>query len=219
MNPDQVLITVPTRGSVRWETITRLQAIRDVGGYPPICYLPGNLSVAQTRNRISAHFDKGNPTTGRPYAALVMVDDDVVPSPQFLDCILDRLDEFAVVALPHPMPHPQDPSRLCLTVFNDDGEGFAFRRDIEEGLHECDAVATGCIVISATVLRALGSRPFRITDDPFAPVTSDDFEFCRDVRAAGFRIGYWYDGWFADHVNTASLAPLLAATTLERSRA
>jgi len=207
MNPNRVLLSVPTRGQIQWATVTRLQEIRDAGGYPPVEYQPGNLSVAQTRNRIVRTFLAGD------YDVLVMVDDDIVPSPMFLDRVLPLQDGWGMVALPHPMPHPADRSRLILTVYDDDLRPLA----PELGLHECAYVATGCVAIAREAIEAIGSAPFRIDADPDAEITSDDFLFCQDIRNEGFRVGYWHDGWYADHQTVTSLAPLMEATTLERS--
>ena len=47
------MVAVPTRGAIRWETVTALEEARDcTPGLGPIVYQPGNLSVALTRNRI-----------------------------------------------------------------------------------------------------------------------------------------------------------------------
>jgi hypothetical protein len=203
MNPANVLISVPTRGQIQWATVTRLQAIRDDGGYPKINYQPGNLSVALTRNTIVRTFLNGN------WDVCVMVDDDIVPSPHFLDEVLDHVGEYGMIALPHPMPHPKDPSLLLLSVFDDIDGQITPKQTLEHGLHEADIVATGCVAISRAALEATGPAPFRISHDPDDPVNTDDFVFCRDLRVLGFKVGYWYDGWFADHHPVTMLAPLM----------
>jgi hypothetical protein len=203
MRYDEILVAVPTRGAIQWATVTRLQEVRDAcHGLPPIIYQPGNLSVAQTRNRIVKRFLAGD------WRALAMVDDDVVPSPHFLEmrCLLD---DYAMLCQPHPFPLPHDPSRLALGAFDLAPLGLV-RADLGDGVTEVDAVATGCVIIAREPLVELGPAPFRIADDPDAPEVSDDFLFCRDLRAAGHRIGAWVDhGWFADHHATVSLAPLI----------
>lgn len=205
MNPAQVLISVPTRGQIQWATVTRLQSIRDAGGFPPINYQPGNLSVALTRNKIVKTFLAGD------YDVCVMVDDDIVPSPGFLDAVLDSVGDFGLIAQPHPMPHPKDPSALLLSVFDDDGGQIMPKQTVELGLNECDIVATGCVAISRAALEATGPAPFRISHDPDDAINTDDFVFCRDLRILGFKVGYWMDpaGWFADHHHVTMLAPLM----------
>jgi len=198
-----VLLAVPTRGSINWQTVARLQEVRDATpGLRPIVWQPGNLSVALTRNRIVQRF------LATDCATLVMVDDDVVPPPHFLETLDRHIPEFGMVAVPHPMPDPSDPSRMVLTAYDETYDGLAVA-SLSDGMNEVDAVATGCVAISRDALAMLGPCPFRIENDPDASVTSDDFLFCADLREHGFRIGAWWDGWYCDHLSTVSLAPIL----------
>ena len=68
-----------------------------------------------------------------------------------------------------------------------------------------------CGRVAREGLEELGPAPFRINHDPRAVLQSDDFIFCEDLRAAGFRIGCYWDGHFVDHFRTAGLEPLLRA--------
>jgi hypothetical protein len=198
-----VMLAVPTRGCVNWQTVTRLEEVRDnTPGLRPIVWQPGNLSVAQTRNRIVNTFLETDCTT------LVMVDDDIVPPPSFLETLDRLIPEFACAAVPHPMPSPADPSTLILTAYLAGADGLT-ACSLEEGVNEVDAVATGCVAISREAVEAVGPAPFRIDHDPDAPVTSDDFLFCADLRTLGFRIAAWWDGWPCDHISTVSLGPIL----------
>lgn len=204
MQPSDVLIAVPTRGTVQWSTATRLEAIRDrYPGMAPILYEPGNLSVALTRNRIVKKFMDG------PWQALAMIDDDVIPAPHFLE-LAAHLDgsEFGMVCMPHPMPNPKNQGQLMLGIFAEVEGGF-IPIPPQRGLHECDAVATGAVVISRAALVTVGKHPFRITHDPDAEVQSDDLLFCRDLRKHGLKVGYYMDGWFSDHHSVVALAPLV----------
>lgn len=195
-----ILLSVPTRGQIQWATVTRLDEIRDKGFLDPILYQPGNLSVAQTRNKIVQKFLAGD------WEALAMVDDDIVPPPYFLE-LAERLDEFALIASPHPMPHPRNPGEVILTAFDYGWDGLSPAEIDLDGYAECGAVATGAVIIRRDVLEQI---KFRITDDPTETVTSDDFAFCENLRNAGFRIGYEIrGGWFSDHHSTVSLAPLI----------
>lgn len=201
---NDVLLAVPTRGMIGWATVTRLEEIRDrAPGLPPILYQPGNLSVALTRNKIVRAFLAG------PWEVLAMVDDDIVPPPHFLDIRRCLDGGFAMVSVPHPMPGPD--GSLLLTIFDEDEDGL-YPAKVALGLHECAATATGAVVVSREALVALGPDPFRIEHRPDADITSDDFLFCRDLRAAGFRVGYAFDGWYCDHHTVTGLAPLLERT-------
>jgi hypothetical protein len=190
------MIAVPTRGSIRWETVTRLQEIRDAHpGLPPVRFVPGSLSVAITRNRIVSQYLQTNDDV------LIMVDDDIVPPPHMLEALLPHVGEYGAVAIPHSAPAPDNPSCLILTAYEN-----GFPADLVQGINEVDTVATGCIAISRKAIEALAPNPFRIGNDPDAD--SDDFEFCKDLRTLGFKIGAWYDGWICDHVTTIMSAPL-----------
>jgi len=197
------MLAVPTRGQIGWQTVTRLEEIRDrTPGLAPIVYQPGNLSVALTRNRIVKRFLETDATT------LVMVDDDVVPPPHALEALDPLIPEFGMAAVPHPHPWPHDPGRIVLSAYDSaPGGGFA-PATLAQGVNEVAAVATGCVAISRAALEATAPAPFRVSHDPDDLISSDDFLFCADLRILGFRIAAWADGWFADHVTTVGLAPL-----------
>jgi hypothetical protein len=198
-----VLLSVPTRGQIQWQTVTRLEEARDATpGLRPILYQPGNLSVAMTRNRVVRRFLETDCTT------LVMVDDDVVPPMDFIGLLDRHVGEYGLVAIPHPMPVPADPGLVALGAFLRVTAGYA-GASLDLGMNEVDAVATGCVAVSREALEALGDAPFRIEHDPSADVTSDDFLFCSDLQEAGFRIGCWWDGRPCDHVSSVSLGPIL----------
>lgn len=205
-----IMVTVPTRGAVRWETITRLEQVRDdASNLMPILYQPGNLSVALTRNTIVHKFMQTDCTT------LVMVDDDIVPPPHFLETLDRFIPEFGMVSIPHPMPHPVDKSKMILTAYNWGRDGLE-PAPLMDGINQVDAVATGCVAISREAIEVLGSCPFKIENDPFAYVTSDDFIFCGELNEAGFKIGCWFDIWHCDHVTTVNVAPILEAQMVRR---
>ncbi|HEY1249180.1 MAG TPA: hypothetical protein VGE97_09345 [Nitrososphaera sp.] len=190
--PATCMIAVPTRGSIRWETVKRLNEItRNNPDLPPILYQAGNLNVALTRNRIVEQFMATDCQT------LIMVDDDIVPPPHLLETLPNYIPEYAIVAIPHPMPHPINSEQLILTAYKD-GKPC----DLTEGINEVDTVATGCCAIGREVFDTLR---FRMQD---TGSMSDDFLFCEDLRKAGYKVGAWWDGWFCDHITTVSLAPL-----------
>ncbi len=205
MKPD-VLISVPTRGSVRWETATALEAARDyIGDVAPILYQPGNLSVAATRNQIVRRFMSTDLTL------LAMVDDDVAPPVNFVELLMPFMREYAMVAIPHVAIHPTDPGILYLTAYEavDSGAGLGIQpKGLWSGINDCDFVATGCVLISRFALEQLGPAPFRIEHDPDAIMKSDDFLFCLDLRAVGLKVAAYWDGQPADHIHNANLSQL-----------
>ncbi len=195
------MVAVPTRGQVGWQTVVRLNEIRDeTPGLDPILFEPGNLSVAQTRNQIVRKFMETDKTM------LVMVDDDVVPPPHLLESLAVMPDGYGMVGVPYPLWR-QDQG-LFLSVFRRGPEGLKLA-EMGEGLNEVDALGTGCVAISREALATLGRNPFRFDNSEEFESTSEDFIFCADLQAAGYRVGAWWDGWYADHVRTVGLAPLL----------
>ncbi len=196
-----ILLAVPTRGQVAWQTVVRLNDIRDeTPGLGAILYEPGNLSVAQTRNQIVRKF------MDTAKDVLVMVDDDIVPPPHLLERCFANMDGHAMVGVPYPLWR-QDQG-LFLSVFRRGPDGLKLA-ELGDGMNEVDALGTGCVAITREALVALGRNPFRFDNSPEFESTSEDFIFCSDLQAAGFTIGAWWDGWYADHVRTVGLAPLM----------
>ena len=211
-----IMVAVPTRGQVAWQTVQQLEAIRDASkGLPPIAWQPGTLSVALTRNIIVRRF------LASPCEVLVMVDDDVAPPPHMLDALLpapQRLlpDGYGMVGLPDPQFVAQT-GHLILTAWRQGPLGLANVQEFRQGWNDCDVLATGCCAIPRATLEQLGPDPFRMPNSPDAPALSDDFIFCEDVRAAGLRIGCWMDGAFADHVRPANLGHIMEAAGFGRT--
>lgn len=205
---DNVFLSVPTRGQIQWQTVTRLEEIRDAHpGMRSILYQEGNLSVAMTRNKIVKQFLATN------CDVLVMVDDDTVPSPHFLESVVPIPEGFGMVGLPYPTVNG---NQLGFTAYRETATGMEFVPVLENGWNECDALGTGCVAISREAIVVLGENPFRIENDPDVQITSDDFLFCGDLRSAGYKIGCWWDGWYADHIRAIGLAPLMESILRER---
>lgn len=201
MKPSAILMSVPTRGSIQWATVTRLEEIhaqyRDMS---PILYQPGHVSVAETRNLIRERFLDG------PWGALLMVDDDVVPSPQFLAEAARRINECHMIGLPAPVLDPQDPTSLRFNIYQEMAGGFEFT-DPEPGLNECDAIGLGCTLIHRRVLEETGTFVLEYG-------RGEDLTFCDRATSLGFKVGYWWDGHYADHLARLSLAPLAMRSVL-----
>ena len=200
-----IMVAVPTRGQIGWQTATALEAARDYSpALGPIVYQAGSLSVALTRNRIVARFLESG------CEKLAMIDDDIAPPVNFLELLDPYVPEYAMVTLPHPMPHPSEPGTMIFSAFDVVEDGLQ-PKGLWTGINEVGAAATGCVLIGRECLEELGPAPFRISHDPRDAVQSDDFLFCEDLRKEGFRIGCYYDGHFVDHFRTAGLEPLLRA--------
>lgn len=195
-----VFLSVPTRGQIQWQTVTVLESIRDKNpNLPPVLYQEGNLSVALTRNKIVRKFLKTSAET------LVMIDDDTVPSPHFLEVLTPVPEGYGMVGLPYPTVHN---GSLGFTAYRRKEAGYEFVTSFSKGWNDVDGLGTGCVAIPRTTLVELGPDPFRIEVNPEADVTSDDLLFCRDLQKKQLKIGVWWDGWYADHIRAVGLAPL-----------
>jgi hypothetical protein len=195
---DTTMIAVPTRGQVQWQTIVRLDTIRELYSLDRVEYVQGGLSVAQTRNKIVNRFME----SGKQY--LIMVDDDIMPPGNLPSLVIgdDKPVEMGVVALPYIMWAPQ--IGPYLSVY-DDVEGGIRPRELDDGLNMVDVAGTGCMAFSRHVFEKLRPNPFRFSRLPMEENFSEDILFCRDVRAAGMDVMAWWDGTYCDHAKLVGL--------------
>ena len=149
---------------------------------------------------------------------LLLVDDDNPPQNNPLE--LSDLD-LDVVGLPTPVWHsdvkgdrPYYYNALVAVYEGAAIKGFKPIQDSKEGfklsgLHEVDAVGTGCILIARRVLEklmqlAVGkpmATPFmRTWDDTGAVVMGNDYAFCTRAKAAGFKVYAHFD-YVCKHFN------------------
>lgn len=182
----KVLVAIPTRGKIDWNTVLRLNEIRDANpGLPPIHIAPGRLSVSDVRNRIVAQFLES------PHDILVMVDDDVVPHRNMLQITETEYDIVGAtylifrpnINLPFPAVLRWDEQKQHYWPIED-----VFSKTT---LVPCDAVATGCMAIKRAVLENPELKaPFAMTyNEKGCMVMSDDVAFCDRARKLGYRIG------------------------------
>lgn len=198
-----VLLAVPTRGSVRCETVTQLEAIRDsVDGMRPILYQQGNVSVAVTRNAIVKRFLETDAEV------LVMIDDDVAPPQSLLTDLLPLTDGFGCVGIPYTLVRNGE---YTLSVLQDVDEEVARRVWPRYGLTDVDVIGTGCVAIAREVFERFDGPPFRLGYTSDGEMIGEDLLFCRDLRAMGWRVGcMWTGTTFAEHIREVQLSrPLL----------
>lgn len=196
-----ILCAVPTRGQVDWNTITRLQTLRDEKGLGPILYEAGRLAVTDVRNRILLKFL----TTDAK--VLFFVDDDVIPTLDTLG-MLDHLNAgYDIVGAPYMMIHPPVCEIPTPCVFQFTGRGYKPLKDVFSltGLHECDALGTGCMMIQRHVLEDKSVVPFQlgVNGDGVMKMT-EDVLFCKRAKERGYKLAADFDR-IADHWNSFSL--------------
>lgn len=211
MSPSKIWVAIPTRGSVGFNTLRRLDLIREANpSLPPVHYEAGRLSVASVRNEIVRKFLKTD------CDILLMVDDDVVPHRDVLAMSqFVRLAEIAgdnlrydIVGAPYMLL--RQPIAMIATpcVFNQGaGGGYRFIPETfsQDGLVECDAMGSGCMMIARRVLEDRRCLPFSLgVDEDGVMVMTEDIIFCLRAKEAGYTIAADYSR-FADHWNEISL--------------
>lgn len=209
-------MAVPTRGIIDWATVTQLEKIHALYDIQrPILWQPGNMSVALTRNQIVHQFIND---TKCKY--LFMVDDDVQPPTRAIEtCLLLNKKKFGMVCTPHVLPTP-DKKQLALGIYERDpnSTGFIVTPQLQDGLHECDGVATGCVAVSRKMLLEMGPDPFKMPTSIDQLYGTDDFYFCDDVKALGWKVGYFWNGQYCDHRARASLGMLIQGSIRVRAQ-
>ena len=159
---------------------------------------------------------------------LLLMDDDNPPLHNPLDLVELDLD---VVGLPTPIASmTNDGDRpyylnALKEVLDKDGslKGFvpldANPEFVPKGLHEADAVGTGCILIARRVLLELMKRargkpwdtPFmRTWNDRGEVILGNDYAFCVRARSAGFRIFAHFD-YCCQHFNELELREVISS--------
>ena len=212
MSPSKVWVAVPTRGSVGFNTLRRLEQIRaDNPGLPAIHYEAGRLSVASVRNEIVRKFL----ATG--CEVLLMVDDDVVPHRDILamsqyvrqsEIVTATGPRYDIVGAPYMLL--RQPIAMIATpcVFlRGEGGGYRFLPEIftKTGLVEWDAMGSGCMMIARRVLEDRRCLPFSLgVDEDGVMVMTEDIIFCLRAKDAGYTIAADFSR-FADHWNEISL--------------
>ena len=198
MTTVQILVAVPTRGRVDWQTVTQLQTIRDnTPGLPPIHYESGGMGPVDVRNRIVAGF------LATHYEALIMIDDDVMPPLRVIE-LADRLDEWPIIACPTLIVKD---GRLLYSAYDAAGMYVLSGKDVTE----VAAVGTGCICVSRDVLELMHPA-FRFgLDEDGAVARTEDIEFSLAAGRRGFRIGVDWTLGLADHRVHAGLGQFALA--------
>jgi len=211
VTPADILLAVPTRGLVDYQTIERLNLIRDnAPGLAPIVFEQGVMGAGEVRQRIIARFLTG-PWNRR---VLIMVDDDVMPPANLLGTVehLDAPDGYDVVVAPTLM------YRRGVIAWNvDDGNGH-WRQDTPPGVVDAVSVGAGCIALRRDALVRFANEGVQAFaeghDGDGRLVESDDVGFCRRAGELGLRIGADFSR-LCDHRVTVGLGSLVKRKTVD----
>lgn len=215
MNPAQVAIRIPTRGSVQMPTVQFLVGAASQFRDLDIALYEEHLDVSNVRNKICREFIE---KTTRKF--LLFIDDDVYPNHTVLS--LPDWDVPIVsgvyngikpksVPYPHIYKHTQDPEtgQWGYVVDNDQDWG-------KKQLVEIDGMGAGLLCIRRDVLenpKVIEGGPFTMPKDSSGGnLLSDDLAFCQRAKAAGYKI-YMDTACIGDHRVNCLLLPLMASYT------
>lgn len=116
---------------------------------------------------------------------LVMIDNDTVPAPNFLNTLVIEAarERHPFVASPYAMIKYEGLLYLCLG--KSDGKGaYNWALQGPPGWSEWDAVGFGCVALHRMVFEQLGTfEPF----EPWDGVRTEDVKFCEAVAKVGIK--------------------------------
>ena len=205
MNDNQVLLAIPTRGTINFNTVRRILELQEKHPEMLIHLEAGNLGVSHVRNAIVQQFLKSE------CESLLQIDDDVIPPLNILEMAKSVTPERPVIAGPYHIVRPEMPVPFpCVFTLREPTNGIRPFKPIEnpwrEGLVECDGVGTGCMAIHRSLLeREDMQAPFLMFyTEQGTMLTSDDLAFCSRVRSLGVPISADYR-YPCDHMVTVSM--------------
>lgn len=178
-----VYLAVPNTGWIHTEVVRRAISMLHDQRYQVTMQMPSWKPVEHARARIHEE------AVRRRYDWLVTMDSDNPPMNNPLDLIELNLD---MVGLPTPIY--QAGNGIGFNAMKAVGDGWLEWPE-KKGLQQVDAVGFGCVVVSRRVLVAtLGKNTWeRETDENGFTTCSEDFAFCKKVRAAGYRVFAHFD--------------------------
>jgi hypothetical protein len=158
---------------------------------------PTDKPISNNRNKIVQRF-----LAMKDYDYLLMIDDDVVPTPNILD-LLD-FDKDIIT----PVMFTRHNKNVYPLVMDRTKDGkYRNRKPIDiKGLMEVDATGTGCMFIKREVLEHPALKhPFKNHYDADGIKTTGlDFNFCTRAKKVGFKV--WVHGdYVAGHYTLVDL--------------
>lgn len=200
--PPRILFSVPNMG---WVHISCFQAMLGAairGGAAIDFDMPDGGEYTQKMNRFARSVVREG------YDWWINMDDDNGPVLNPVDLI--ALDK-PVIGLPTPIWKHDKEWPFSYSAFDRTANGQYLTRNPVGGepLQEVHAVGSGCMVVRADVLRAIGLPAFqRVKDaDGVKTTLGPDFYFCERVREAGFKI-YAHFGYKCNHVKDVDLGTM-----------
>lgn len=211
------LIACPTRGHVWYETAMSLAELATSSTSVDFLYVRNTRSVIEARNEVLAAFLES------PHSALLMVDDDTIPSGDVMDLVdaLWTLDEAGIVGAPTPIVLPGLPVVPNIYSITEESNEFAIDMSMalkptQEEFVEVDAIGFGCVALKRSLVEEMPTVENRV-DKKGNIYMGEDIDYCVRARSKRFKT-YAAMKQFTDHVVEISAAGIARVynDTIER---
>jgi len=192
----KVYIAVLSLAEIRKELSVKLIEMSHDSRFQLKITYPGLRPISLNRNNIVKEFLK----TDCNY--LLMLDNDTVPLKSPLDLVLLEKD---IIGLLYPQIKGDEIGWLAM---NQEGDRYRQIDTVNQnGLIECDAIGTGCILIARRVLEKV-KIPFERKWKDGVPIKGLDFYFCDKAKRLGFKVWVHLD-YICSHFKTIDLLLIL----------
>ena len=176
-NNYKVLIGIPTIGAVQWQFAASMMALNSPED-TRVMWVP-RVMIDTARNAMAQEVIDNPEITH-----LMMIDDDHVFESDILMKMLEK-DVDVIGALAFKRRPDFAP---CVYKKNSNGDHFTI---LPEDFIEVDAIGSGCILVKRKVIEDIEFPWFQTGYDENYIHWSVDFDFCKKVKAAEFKI--WCD--------------------------
>lgn len=176
-----IFIAVLNQGDIRQELVQVLSYLTHNNKHTITLSYPAEKPISYNRNKIVKDFLE----SGHDY--LLMIDGDNVPPINILDMVEHEKEIVGGLCF----AYMKDAIIPLVLKKNENGSYTTMRIDGSEGLIECDAVGSGCMMIKREVLEEIKAPFLNEYDEDGIKVTGLDIAFCRRAKEKGFKV--WCD--------------------------
>jgi hypothetical protein len=191
-----VYIAVLNQGEIRTEISGWLNSLASFYPYPFFVDYACDKPISNNRNKIVKRF------LASEYDYLMMLDGDIIPPRNVLQLIDFKKDVIGGLCFAYigkaiiPLILKRDKKKLPGNAFI---KYHAIPEHKWEGLTECDAIGSGCIIMSREVLEKVHNPFMNIYDEKTGERKEGlDIAFCRKARKLGYKI-YCHTDYRCDH--------------------
>ena len=208
-----IYIAVLNQGGIRPELALLLTQLTRYPNYNIYLDFPADKPISHNRNSIVKRFLKM-----KDYDYLFMLDGDIIPPLNILDladyqkdiigglcfAFMDNVIVPLILRKQDPPPEGEKPYKVM------DFEG-------NEGLVECDAIGSGCMMIKREVLEKVKAPFLNIYDEDGIKKLGLDLSFCQRAKELGFKVWCHLD-FPCSHWTTLDLKTFYGALLLLKEK-